>query len=445
MFAPASGGYEWVELKNGGGSPVRLAGYRLTDEDGNWYRIPAALPDVPAGAFVVVVFDGQGAAADDLNFGDNVATLHSPPGLTNIFEDGADQVALYRSQNMLYLPLILSTGGGSPQPGNATPSSAVISFMAWGADPGADDDAAVYSGVWGEGTYKDLGKIGEDPGQPIFPGRSIGLVPGGVAYLPGDWAHYQESEVTQGHANPVPGLPPLDSPPPATIDGASFAVGWPEVEGATAYHFQMDNDISFGSPEYDLMLAGPAFVPASPVPDGKYYWRAAVLRGGQTSGWSAAAEVNSMTLPSLGGVAVSGEPDHPALPYIDWKLLGIKWQLQRKDTKMVCRAGDHETADVEDEGDTLHKTLNAPWDDLHPETGALKRHGSNYCERASVSMLASYYGGKLSQDRIAFEDYKGRPTAMTLGTPISTRISGLHLHGQRYPMTRSRVNPRLLK
>ena len=42
MFAPAPGGYEWVELKNGSGSPVRLAGYRLTDEDGNWYRIPAA-------------------------------------------------------------------------------------------------------------------------------------------------------------------------------------------------------------------------------------------------------------------------------------------------------------------------------------------------------------------------------------------------------------------
>ena len=81
----------------------------------------------------------QGSTADDLNFGDNVATLHSPPGLTNIFEDGADQVALYRSQNMLYLPLILSTGGGSPQPGTRTPSSAVVSFMAW-AQSGADDD-----------------------------------------------------------------------------------------------------------------------------------------------------------------------------------------------------------------------------------------------------------------------------------------------------------------
>jgi hypothetical protein len=50
MFAPVAGAPEWVELKNGGGVPVHLVGWGLTDEDGNWYRIPAALPDVPAGA-----------------------------------------------------------------------------------------------------------------------------------------------------------------------------------------------------------------------------------------------------------------------------------------------------------------------------------------------------------------------------------------------------------
>ena len=50
MFAPAPSGYEWVELKNGGSSPVRLSGYGLTDEDGHLYRVPATLPDVPVGA-----------------------------------------------------------------------------------------------------------------------------------------------------------------------------------------------------------------------------------------------------------------------------------------------------------------------------------------------------------------------------------------------------------
>ena len=107
MFAPTSGEYEWVELKNGGSSAFHLAGYRLTDEDGNWYRIPVPLPDAPAGAFVVVVFDGHGAAADDLDFGDNRATLHSPPGMTNIFEDGADQCALYQADSVSYDHLLI--------------------------------------------------------------------------------------------------------------------------------------------------------------------------------------------------------------------------------------------------------------------------------------------------------------------------------------------------
>ena len=109
MFYPNSGEYEWVELKNTGSNPVSLQGYGLTDEDGNWYQFPNALPRVPVGAFVVVVFDGAGSASDDYDFGDNVATLHSPAGLVNIFEDDADQVALYSNTmyNKTYLPLIL--------------------------------------------------------------------------------------------------------------------------------------------------------------------------------------------------------------------------------------------------------------------------------------------------------------------------------------------------
>ena len=195
---------KWVELENGGGATVRLAGWVLTDEDGNWYRIPAALPDVPAGAFVVVVFDGQGAASDDLNFGDNVATLHSPPGLTDIIEDGTDQVALYRATFSIYLPLVLRGSGGATQPTDGQRTSAIVSFVAWGADPTPDDENAAQAGIWGQGFYKDLRQIGDETAQPVFPGRSLGLVPGGISYSPDNWAHFQVSEVTQGYENPSP-------------------------------------------------------------------------------------------------------------------------------------------------------------------------------------------------------------------------------------------------
>jgi|GEM_PF-2274160 len=387
MFAPTTGGYEWVEVKNGSSSPVRLSGYGLTDEDGNWYRFPAALPNVPAGAFAIVVFDGRGAAVDDLDFGDNVATLHSPAGLTNVFEDSADQVALYRATVSVFLPLVLRDSGGAAQPADGRRTSAVVSFVAWGADPAPNDENAVLAGIWGKGLYKDLRQIGAETRTPVYPGRSLGLLPGSVdRSSPDDWVHYQETEATPGQENPIPGLTFFDPAPGATIDSATFAIGWQSIEGATAYYFQMDNNSDFSSPEYDLMLDGSAFVPASPVPGGKYYWRVAVVRGVQTGAWSASAEINSLVYPAFANVF----PQSLAAE----RVLGIGWQLQRKDTRMVCHAGDREAGD-------------APWDAPHPTTGGPKPHGKAYCERASISMLASYYGGHLSQDRIAYEDYRG--------------------------------------
>ena len=120
------------------------------------------------------------------NFGDNMATLHSPSGLTGIFEDGADQVALYRAGYSVYLPLVLSSSGGAPTPADGIPTSNVVSFVAWGGDPGSDAIGAVTAGVWGEGLYKDLRQIGDETAQPVYPGRSRCLLPGGAASsLPG--------------------------------------------------------------------------------------------------------------------------------------------------------------------------------------------------------------------------------------------------------------------
>ena len=110
MFQPAAGAYEWVELQNLGPTAVSLTGFSLTDEDGNWYRFPASLPAVPAGAFVVVHLDGTQTPDDD-DFSDNVAVLHS--ALSDIFEDAADQCALYAKSYFIYLPLILKNGHGS--------------------------------------------------------------------------------------------------------------------------------------------------------------------------------------------------------------------------------------------------------------------------------------------------------------------------------------------
>ena len=248
--------------------------------------------------------------------------------------------------------------------------------------------------------YKDLRVMGEQAAIPDLTSRSLGLVLGGDPSLPDNWVLYQVSEVTRGAANLAPGLPDLESPLPQTLDSGTFAIGWPEVAGAAAYHFQMDEDPNFGSPEYDLMLDSPAFVPASPVPEGSYYWRVAVVQDAATSAWSVPVAVNSIAVPAPAAAGVATAADQP-LAIAAAKQLSVIWQLQRKDTRMVCRSGDNERADVGD-----NRTKNAPWDAPHPENER-KDHGSNYCERASVSMLVSYYGGKLSQDRIAYHDYAG--------------------------------------
>ena len=113
---PAAGDHEWVELQNYDSAPHSLRGYSLRDEDGHLYRFPQALPDVPPGARVVVLFDGQDSGGDDLNFGDGRATLHSPGGMTGILEDNGDQVALYRTSDELYLSVLFKGFAGSGPP-----------------------------------------------------------------------------------------------------------------------------------------------------------------------------------------------------------------------------------------------------------------------------------------------------------------------------------------
>ena len=134
MFFPLAGGREWVELRNYDTAPHSLRGYAIRDEDGALYHIPAALPTVPAGALVVVIFDGLGGGANDTNFDDGVATLHSPPGMVGVLEDDGDQVALYRMSYGMYLPVSFSnfTHAAPPVPrrDRITPPTFVVSFVA---------------------------------------------------------------------------------------------------------------------------------------------------------------------------------------------------------------------------------------------------------------------------------------------------------------------------
>ena len=72
--------------------------------------------------------------------------------------------------------------------------------------------------------------------------------------------------------------------------------------------------------------------------------------------------------------------------------LGIVPKVQHKDTRMLCLGG------FADGGCSL--TGNCAWDEEHQGAGC--DHDDMYCVVASASMINSYYGGHLSQDRIMY-------------------------------------------
>ena len=281
MPKPDVGEYEWVELlvprvyfvylpvvlrgfPSGGGvgsgpvglagaasSDVDLDGYEITDEDGNTYAIPSELPPVPQGAFVLIYFS---EGTDDYDFGDNKAVLYASSGLSDIFEDAGDQVALYS--------------------GSTHSADTIVDFVAWGIEPEEDAANAVDAGLWQAHWWVSMhvGSGAEEEGAEAAPNRSIGLYPGRNNDSPDDWAVYQEADLTPGAANPVPRAYWSTVVDGMEMGSDGFALGWGLVPGGT-YHFQMDDDEAFGSPLVDIVLDEPWYAPEDPVPPGDYWWR----------------------------------------------------------------------------------------------------------------------------------------------------------------------------
>jgi Leucine-rich repeat (LRR) protein len=402
MFFPGEGEFEWVELKNIGNNAVDISGWSITDEDDNWYEIPDELPPVPANAFVVIIFDGLGKSLDDYNLGDNTAILHSPTDLVDIFEDNFDQVALYESPNKIFLPLITSNDLQITSKSleriitnNQLPThilGLIRAFVAWGGNPLEDGTNAVNSGLWFIGTSVNVYSIGEIPIFAIEPNGSIGLNPGPDSFNYSDFLIFSSDESSHGSENIIPIIRTFHPDDGSKLNGDSFAILWSQVEGTTKYHFQLDDNADFSSPLIDILTDVPYFAPETSVPAGNYFWHVQVISREEESEWSSAKSVSSYIASPI--TQSSNRFSNP---------LGVEWQLQHKDTNMLCNGG------CKMSGDTA-------WDIPHDVS---KPHATNYCERAAVAMVASYYGSNVTQDRIAYEDYKG--TTNELGHNLMNR------------------------
>ena len=402
MFYPEPGSYEWVELKNVSSSPVSIRGWGLTDEDGNWYKFPQDLPDVPAGDFVVVIFDGHGSDSNDLDLTDHVINLHSPSGLVDILEDEADQLALYSVSEFVYLPIINNFPTNSSTTDTiANGSYPIKSFVAWGSAPGLDAIDALSIGLWTESWYvnPNRGTGFWSSNALAVPSESIGLLPDHKTTYSDDWYKYQATEVTLGNENPVPGISWFYPDDGSIIDGTTFAINWNSVNGAIAYQFQLDDNIDFNSPITDTILIQPAYIPNITIPEASYYWRVKVVFPASEGFWSSPTQIQSVVV-TANSTNTNGQDN----AYSSEKDLGISWQLQHKDTLML---------DL-DPGFELGQ---GRWDSSHEDDGDLiigngkpviaNNLDAMYCVNASISMFVSFYGGHLSQDRISYQVFGG--------------------------------------
>ena len=365
MPITAVSGGEWVELYNSGPDPALLYGHELTDEDGNVYAFPASLPQVPLGAFVVVHFDGVGKGFDDYDFADNVAVLHSPPGMVNVYEESGDQCALYM--------------------GSGRSMDTIVDFVAWGDVPGEDDDVAELAGLWIDDSFAGTAEAAPG-GIALGEGGSVGLYPGYDCDAPACWQVYQHAEVSPGEANVAP-VSLLVSPPDGIVSlDSQIGFGWFTVPGAGHYTLQVDDDSAFASPTIDVQVIEPHYSSPS-LAGGTYYWRVRAAMGAGTDGWSG---VRSFTIIDLSAESMG----RIGLTQVVTKDLGIGAIQQHKDTPMLCLDGCPEHG-------------GAGWDKEHTAWNA---HDRMYCTRASIAMAAKHFAGNLSQDYISYYAYgRGEP------------------------------------
>lgn len=446
MAKPAAGGAAWVELYVGqemqflflplavntsttanleAGAPqlsastlaaaakIDLNGWQISNEAGQIYTLPSSLPALPRDVYVLIYFDGSGPAGNDYDPSDGKVVLHTPSGLTDIFPDEAGQAALYRS--------------GTPSADN------IVDFVAWGGYSETAGANAVTAGVWGAGEAvsfeNGFGDISE--ADILEPNESIGRFPGGQGEGAILWANYPASKLTPGAANPVQPVLFITPEDGAKVDTTTLSLSWRRAAGATAYRFQLDNNADFSSPLIDATTSNTYFKPQPALASGAYYWRINPLRLGHPSGWSQGFGIEVVNL----GSALQSEGLNPDAA--GEKVLGIARVRQNKDSRLLGLDGAPE-------GDPTTDLPENAWDSPAPCTeppcadNTKYLHGNQYCVRASIRMVASYYHTSasdiLSMDRISYhilQEWSGNTHA---GTNDATPDNDLGFNrGMYYP------------
>jgi len=348
-FLAAEGSPAFVELTNVGTEAVSLGEATLRIEGGATLELPPWLAVAP-GAALVVSFDDQA---------------------------GVDAGAVHR-------PAADFTGGAA---------GGVRLELA-----GLPADAV----AWGEPSVRAVELCrGGRCGAPAA-GSLLARLPGdGTAFAPSAWAVLDAAFATPGSANPRPPVAAF-----ATLPGLIFTAeprfSWYSVPGAVRYRLQVASDDAFASVVYETEVAATAgvrleqlVVRGPALPSGEYAWRVQALgASGEAAELSPAVPFSvdpTRAVSAAAGAASLAQPAGDAAPSRVpeglLKVLDVPVIEHLKDTRMLTLEARSE---------------DPPWSWDTPDNA-----GYPYCARAGVAMVNAFYGGKLSQDRIGYEAYRG--------------------------------------
>jgi hypothetical protein len=344
-FSPLPGDAPFVELWNSGSRPLSLGTFRLRNEQGDVEALPSSVIIAPGG-LALVLFDGQTGVSG---------------GAIHVSDTG----------------FLSSTSGGLVLVG---PAGFSADRVAWG------DQAASVT--------QNGGGLSIDPPQ----GVSLARAPEEAAPGHAAWTVMSPAQATPGVANPAPVVQVLLPFSGAVVPGPDLELSWYPLPGAASYRAQVASDASYTTLVSDRVVTSPvALVQA--VAAGTYFWRVQrISSSGSASAFSDTSEitVEPGSVPLSASTALRLRAKASALaPAATSGAVLVAPLSQHKDTRLLLLESQRE------HGAHSWRVDHAVFDPSDPADNM-------NCAAASITMINRFFGGRISQDRVAYEVFRGR-------------------------------------